>query len=158
MKALTKLAPVALCLLAACASTNDNSQGSTTTAIPEGAWIGDGQEIDQVVRFSVVDANPPEFYDRTVFVEANAFAVCKKMQCWMQIEDEGHWATVRWDSGCGGNYKFPEDAVGDRVVVQGDLYPKELTQEQIDQLNAAGKPVPAEPYEFNVTAVMVIED
>ena len=65
---------------------------------------------------------------------------------------------MRWDSGCGGNYKFPEEATGKRVVVQGELYPKELTAEQIERLEAAGKPVPAEPYEFNVTAVMVVED
>ena len=156
MNVFTKLAPLALCLAAACAGTGTNSDHST--ALPQGEWIGDGQQMDQVVRFAIVDANPSEFYDRTIFVEANAYAVCKKMQCWMQIEDEGHWATVRWDSGCGGNYKFPEDAVGDRVVVQGDLYPKVLTADQIAALKTAGKPVPAEPYEFNVTAVMVIED
>ncbi|MCA8978662.1 MAG: hypothetical protein H6831_11150 [Planctomycetes bacterium] len=156
MKLFTKLAPLALCLVAACAGTGTDS--NTSSALPHGEWIGNNEDMDQVVRFAVVDANPSEFYDRTIWVEANAYAVCKKMQCWMQIEDEGHWATVRWDSGCGGSYKFPEDAVGGRVVVQGDLYPKELTEEQIAALEQAGKPVPAEPYEFNVTAVMVVED
>jgi hypothetical protein len=154
MKALTKLIPLALCFVAACASTND----STAPDLQGGEWIVNAEPVDRVVRLSVVDANPSEFYDRTVFVEANAFAVCKKKQCWMQLEDDGHWLTVRWDSGCGGNYKFPEESVGDRVVVQGDLYPKTLTTEQIDALVKAGKPVPAEPYEFAVTAVMVLED
>ena len=125
MKLIQFLAPAALCVFAACAST------TTEQSIPNGAWTGEAATIDTVVQFAEVDANPSAYYDRTVFVEATAFAVCKKMQCWMQIEDQDHWATVRWDSGCGGNYKFPEEATGQRVVVQGELYPKELTAQQI---------------------------
>lgn len=156
MKALTKLLPLVLCFAAACASTDTTTNATST--LPEGQWIGDRAPFNEVVHFAVVDAHPSEFYDRTVFVEANAYAVCKKKQCWMQIEENGHYKQVRWDSGCGGNLKFPEEAVGKRVVVQGELYPKELTQDQIDALNKAGQPIPAEPYEFNVTAVMVIND
>jgi len=152
MKLITKFAPVLLALVAACAS-------HSTQTIPDGQWTGDQEVIDEVVLFSVVDANPTDFYDRMIFMEADASAVCKKMGCWMQIEDEGTFGTVRWGSGCGGNYKFPEEAIGERVLIQCMVYPKELTEEQVAELAAEGADATATTdYVFDVSAVMIIED
>ena len=148
-------APLALCLAAACANTSTTA--SSTTTIPDGDWVGEVEPAEGVVQFAALDADPAKYYDQVVVVEANAFAVCKRKQCWMQIEDQDHWATVRWDSGCGGQYAFPMEAEGQRVVVQGELYPRELSDAEIADLQAKGRPIPEEPYEFAVTAVMVLD-
>ena len=69
-----------LCVLCACAS---------TPALPPGDAIGETLEARDTVRFSVVDANPPAFFEQTLLVEATVVAVCQSAGCWMQVEDEG---------------------------------------------------------------------
>ena len=66
--------------------------------------------------------------DRVVLVEATAKAVCQNAGCWMQVEDGGRTAMVRWETGCGGKYAFPKDIAGRRVLIQGTFYPKTLTE------------------------------
>src|SRR5436190_14121400 len=121
----------ALCLLAAC---------QTTHEIPPGRVIGEPIQPQETYRFSVVDAEPAKFFERTVLVEATVAAVCQKMGCWMQVADEGKTAMVRWESGCGGQYAFPKDAVGKRVLIQGTFYPVTMSADDVEHLEEeAGK-------------------
>jgi hypothetical protein len=151
MKRLLNLFPVLLLsLLGACAS----------PSLPAGTPIGETMEADSIHRFSVVDATPAEFFNRTVLVEADVVSVCAKAGCWMQIEDEGKTALVRWETGCGGQYKFPMDAIGKRILIQGSFYPKELTEEdRLHMEEEAGTKldIRADPYEFNASSVMIME-
>lgn len=133
---------------------------STPTELPPGTPIGEDMALDSIVQFSVVDATPAEFFDRTVLVEAEVQRVCMKAGCWMQIEDEGSTALVRWETGCGGLFKFPEDAIGKRVLIQGSFYPKELTDADREHLSEeAGSPmeIRKDPYEFNASSVMILD-
>jgi len=113
-----------------------------------------------VVHFAVVDAAPEKFFDQTLLVEATVVAVCQKMGCWMQIEDRGRSALVRWESGCGGQYAFPKDAAGKRILIQGSFYKKTLSAEDAEHLKqeSGGKlELPLETYEFNASAVRILD-
>ncbi len=146
-----KLLPLALPvgLLSACAS----------TPLPNGEHFGEPMESRQVVSFATVDASPADYFDQTVLVEATATAVCARKGCWMQVEDQGATAMVRWESGCGGQYTFPDDAIGRRILIQGSFYPKTISPEDAEHIEEeAGKSVdiPLEGYEFNASAVLVL--
>jgi len=95
-----------------------------------------------------------------VLVEATVEAVCAKKGCWMKVADEGRVAMVRWEAGCGGQYKFPMDAVGKRVLIQGSFYPKSISAEDAEHIaeEAGGKvEIPREGYEFNASSVLILE-
>ncbi|MFT7484428.1 MAG: hypothetical protein ACI9F9_000268 [Candidatus Paceibacteria bacterium] len=147
---LTKLSTLLLALAAGCA----------TGQLPSGTAIGETLEARETNRFAVVDASPTEFFNRTLLVEAKVIQVCKKAGCWMQIEDGGQTAMVRWESGCGGKFKFPQDALGKNILIQGSFYPKELSQEDREHIReeAGGDmQIREDPYEFNASAVMILE-
>jgi hypothetical protein len=133
---------------------------ATTRSLPAGVHLGKELEPRPVVAFARVDADPGAYFERTLLVEATVTAVCRKAGCWMQIEDEGRTALVRWESGCGGEYVFPTDAVGKRVLVQGSFYPKALSEEDAEHLAAesgGGVAIQREGYEFNASAVLVLD-
>ncbi len=134
--------------------------GCTSTAsLPAGERIGEEMVPGKIVRFAVVDANPSAFFERTLLVEATATAVCQTKGCWMQVEDEGRTAMVRWETGCGGQYSFPKDGAGRRILIQGSFYPKTISPEDAEHLQEeAGRPleIPLEGYEFNASAVLVL--
>ena len=147
-------APLLLCtlLLTACASAPD---------LPWGTPIGEPIENRPVVAFSVVDADPPAYFEQTLLVQATVTAVCLQKGCWMQVADGGRTAMVRWESGCGGKYAFPEDAVGKRVLIQGSFYPKSISEEDAEHLAEEAGPgvtIPREGYEFNASAVLVLTE
>ncbi|MCB9914089.1 MAG: DUF4920 domain-containing protein [Planctomycetes bacterium] len=149
------LALALLSLTAACATT------PKAPALPVGTHIGEEMTPGPITRFAVIDATPAEFIGKTLLVEADVKAVCAKAGCWMQVEDDGATSLVRWESGCGGAYKFPMESVGHHVVIQGTFYSKELTPEQRAHMEEeAGKPLELRPdaYEFNASAVLVLED
>jgi len=147
-----KLLVAPLLLLVACQS---------TPTLPEGAHVGETMEAIEIYQFATVDASPTEYFNRTLLVEAEVVAVCLKAGCWMQVQDEGKKALVRWETGCGGAYKFPEDAVGRRVLIQGSFYPKELSPEDREHLKQEAGNADIEfredPYEFNASAVLVLD-
>jgi len=130
-------------------------------ALPEGDPIGEPMEQQGIVHFAVVDAEPAKFFDRTVLVEASVVSVCQTAGCWMQVEDEGATALVRWETGCGGKYMFPKDAAGRRILIQGSFYPKELSEEDREHMReeAGGDlEIREDPYEFNASAVMLLDE
>jgi len=115
----------------------------------------------EVVRFAVVDADPPAYFDRVVLVEATVAAVCQSAGCWMKVEDEGRSAMVRWETGCGGKYAFPADLAGQRVLVQGTFYPVTLSEDDAAHLELEGggdvEIESGDTYEFNASAILVLE-
>jgi hypothetical protein len=132
----------------------------TTHELPQGQVVGEVIQPQETHRFSVVDAEPAKFFNQTVLVEATVQAVCLKKGCWMKVEDEGKVAMVRWEAGCGGQYKFPLDAVGKRVLIQGSFYPKKISEADAVHIQeeAGGKvEIPREGYEFNASSVMILE-
>lgn len=142
---------VALLFGAACA---------TTEPLPPGVVVGEELVPRPVVAFQQVDADPSAYFERTVLVEANVTAVCKKAGCWMQIEDAGRTAMVRWETGCGGKFTFPLEAIGRRVLIQGSFYPKSISAEDAEHLaeESGGElAVELEGYEFNASAVLLVE-
>lgn len=133
---------------------------SSTPSLPEGQRIGQDMKAQTTYRFAVVDARPKDFFNKTVLVEAQIKAVCQTKGCWMQVEDEGHTAMVRWESGCGGQFAFPKDAAGKHVLIQGSFYPKTISAADAEHLNeeAGGKlDVKREGYEFNASSVMILD-
>jgi hypothetical protein len=145
---LVRLLP--LVVLAGCAAT-----------LPAGARVGEEMAVRPAVAFAVVDASPSDYFDQTVLVEATVTAVCKAKGCWMQVEDEGRTAMVRWETGCDGQYAFPEDAVGRRVLVQGSFYPKAMSEEDAEHLEQESNEaieIERDGYEFNASAVLLIAD
>ena len=128
--------------------------------LPQGHHIGQEMVARPTVRFSVVDATPKDYFDKTVLVEATVKAVCQNAGCWMQVEDEGHTAMVRWETGCGGQYAFPKDAAGKRILIQGSFYPKTISEADAKHLEeeSGGKlNVRREGYEFNASSVIILD-
>lgn len=128
--------------------------------LPPGVRVGGNLEAQPSVRFATVAERPEEFLERTLLVEATVLAVCRKKGCWMQVEDGGRTALVRWESGCGGAYAFPQDAVGQRVLIQGSVYPKTLTEEDAEHMEeeAGGKvALDRAGYELNASALIVLD-
>lgn len=143
-------------ILAACASSPD-----APPTLPKGTVLGNPMQPQTSVHFAVVDAAPKQYFEKTLLVEATVKAVCQTKGCWMQIEDEGRTAWVRWETGCGGKYTFPMDAAGKRVLIQGSFYPKTISPDDAEHLQeeAGGKlEIKPETYEFNASAVLVLED
>jgi hypothetical protein len=129
--------------------------------LPRGERIGEPLRSTKVLHFAEVAADPALYADRTLLVEGTVTAVCQKAGCWMQIEDGGHTALVRWETGCGGRFTFPKDAAGRRAVVQGSLYPKEISPEDLEHLReeaGASVEIPTDGYEINASAVVLLED
>lgn len=151
MKTQLRSIAFALTLLVACQS---------QPTLPSGERIGQEMKAQPTVRFAVVDATPKAFFDKTVLVEAKVKAVCQKAGCWMQVEDDGHTAMVRWETGCGGQYTFPKDAAGKRILIQGSFYPKTISEADAIHLQeeAGGKlTLQREGYEFNASSVMILD-
>lgn len=131
-----------------------------TAPVPPGVVVGEPVVERPVEAFAVVDANPEAYFDQTLLVEATVSAVCQKAGCWLQVEDEGRTALVRWETGCGGRYKFPSDVVGRRIVVQGSFYPKTISPEDLQHLQEEGGgdlEIEAEGYEFNASAIVILD-
>lgn len=150
MKILTTLPLLALCL-AACA---------TEPTLPKGQLVGSEVQPQPSVHFAVVDAAPEPYLGKTVLVEARVKAVCQKMGCWMQVEDEGRTALVRWQEGCGGKYAFPKDAAGKRVLIQGTIRPAQVDDAEIEHMQEeSGQKlaIAREGYELTATSVIVLD-
>lgn len=132
----------------------------STPTLPKGQAFGTEMKAQETHRFAVVDATPANFFNKTVLVEATIKAVCQTKGCWMQVEDEGHTAMVRWETGCGGKFAFPKDGAGKRVLIQGSFYPKTISEADAKHLEeeSGGKlNVKREGYEFNASAVLVLD-
>lgn len=151
MLPLRPLAVLFLACLAACAA---------TPKLPTGESVGEPLVTMPAVKLSAVSADPEAFAERTVLVDATAEAVCLRAGCWMQIEESGVVAMVRWETGCGGLYEFPEAAVGRRVLIQGSVYPKQLTDEEFEHLTeeaAPGVTIERTGFELNASAVLIVD-
>ena len=138
-------------LVAACA---------TTANLPVGQQVGEPIEARDILPLAVVQADPERHFDQTLLVEAKVVAVCQSMGCWMQVEDGGHKALVRWESGCGGKYSFPKDSAGERVLIQGSFYRKEIKAQDVEHLQeeAGNKVEVAERgYELNASAIVLLD-
>ena len=134
--------------------------GGGPQPLPGGQDIGMPLESRPILHFAVVDATPEKFFEQTLLVEATVKVVCQNKGCWMQIEQDGHQAMVRWESGCGGKYAFPKDAAGKRILIQGSFYKKHISPEDAEHLQqeSGGKLVVAsETYEFNASAVRILD-
>ncbi|MBL8844095.1 MAG: DUF4920 domain-containing protein [Planctomycetes bacterium] len=126
--------------------------------LPSGQHIGEPVATRDVLPLATVDADPAKYFEQTLLVEATVTNVCAKMGCWMQVEDQGHQAMVRWEAGCGGQYKFPTEAIGKRVLIQGSFYPKEISEADAQHLESEsnGKPIARVGYEMNASGVIVV--
>lgn len=158
MHLLRSLSLLLLVCVAACRTTPD------APGEPRGVHFGEPLEPRPALPYSVVVSSPSDHLERTLLVEATVTAVCKKKGCWMQVEDGGETAMVRWESGCDGKYAFPADAVGKRVRIQGSFYPKTISPEDAEHLQqeAGGGGViavaiPEETWELNTSAVVVLD-
>jgi len=151
MHRLLALAGLLLLSLSACHSAEP---------LPPGVRVGSDVQAQPSVPLATVAARPQEFLERTLLVEATVLAVCQKKGCWMQVEDGGRTALVRWESGCGGAFAFPPDAVGKRVLIQGSVYPKTLTEADALHMEeeAGGKlALDRAGYELNASALIVLD-
>ncbi len=145
------LSALSLLLVAACAQ---------TPSLPPGKVFGENLEARETVRYSALAASPASYFNQTLLVEANVLAVCQKAGCWMQIEDAGDTAVVQWEAGCAGQYKFPKELAGGKVLIQGSFYPKKLDDDAIEHLQGeAGRPIKLEKegFELNASSVLVLD-
>ena len=153
----SRLLPLALALALGTFSCSSSGRAG---ALPPGQDIGVPLQTRPILHFEVVGAAPEKFLEQTLLVEARVEAVCQQMGCWMQVRDGQHAARVRWESGCGGEYAFPKDAAGKRILIQGSFHRKTTTPEEAEHLQQeSGSDVvkPGEGYEFNASAVRVLD-
>jgi len=144
------IAILPLLLVTACAS----------NYAPPGEHIGQPVQNLEVQQLAHVSDKPEDHFKQTLLVEAKVKAVCQSMGCWMQVEDGPYTAMVRWETGCGGKYAFPKDAAGERILIQGSFYPKEIAPEDMEHLKKeAGQQldIPEKGYEFNANAVVLLD-
>jgi hypothetical protein len=129
--------------------------------LPQGEIVGMEMQPREVVHLSVIDASPEPYWNKTLLIEATVIAVCQHSGCWMQIEDRGSRAMVRWEGGCGGEYAFPKDLQGRRVLIQGSIYPKTFTKTDVEHIQAEADreiSIDREGREINASAVLRIDD
>lgn len=129
--------------------------------LPEGLVVGMEMKPREVVHLAVVDAHPAAYRDQTLLIEATVTAVCQKVGCWMQVEDEGARSMVRWESGCGGQYAFPKDLAGRRVLIQGSIYPKTISEPDARHLEEeAGREIAIDRTgsEINASSILIVVD
>lgn len=127
--------------------------------LPAGVIVGEEMQPREVIALSVVEAHPKDFRNRTLLIEATVTAVCQKMGCWMQVEDGGSRSMVRWESGCGGRYAFPKDLQGRRVLIQGSIYPKEISEPDAHHLEEeAGREIRIDRAgsEINASSILML--
>lgn len=151
----TRSAPFCLSALLALASC------VSRPPLPAGKSVGLEMQPREVIRFAVIDASPQAYWHRTLLVDATVAAVCQNKGCWMQIEDQGHRAMVRWETGCGGKFAFPKDLAGRRVLIQGSFYPKEISEADARHLEeeAGGRiRIDREGSEFNASSILVLDE
>lgn len=140
-----------IALLAACSS--------VPPVLPMGEAIGEKIVVQETIALATAYSDPSSYFERTLLIEATATAVCQSKGCWLQIEDQGKKAMVRWEVGCDGKYAFPKDLAGRRVLIQGSFYPKTISAEDKAHLEgeAGGKlDLVAEGYELNASAILII--
>ena len=133
---------------------------ASSPKIPRGELVGAEIQEREVVSLARVESDPSAYRERTLLVEATAIAVCLKKGCWMQVEDQGRRAMVRWESGCGGQYAFPSDVVGRRVLIQGSFYRTSISEADathIEEEGGAGVRIDRETSEMNASAVLVLD-
>lgn len=134
---------------------------ASRTSLPRGEIVGMEMRPREVVHLSVIDASPEPYWNKTLLIEATVIAVCQHSGCWMQIEDRGSRAMVRWEGGCGGEYAFPKDLQGRRVLIQGSIYPKTFTKMDVEHIQAEADreiSIEREGREINASAVLRIDD
>jgi hypothetical protein len=133
---------------------------SSTASLPKGERVGEEVQPQTPVHFAVVQASPQEYFGKPILVEGTVKAVCQKMGCWMQIEDGGHLAIVRWKDGCGGKYAFAKDAAGRKVLVQGVLSPNHMEETETEhfKLDNADVVVHRDCYVLDATSVIYIDE
>ena len=129
--------------------------------MPAGEHIGEPMQERQIETLAEVHAAPDAHFEKTLLVEAKITAVCQSKGCWMQVEDAGGVTSmVRWESGCGGKYAFPKDAIGERVLIQGSFYPKEIAKadkEHIESESGGGVVIKEKTFEMNASAVVMLD-
>jgi hypothetical protein len=150
------------------ARTGEGGEAAQETAasayVPPAGAAAIGRPVTQhaPAKLASVQSDFTPYLSKTVLVEATVEAVCQAKGCWMTVKDgAGAPIWVRWSSGCGGEFAFPKDAAGRRVVVEGTLAEKEITPEEaahyagesqgMDAAKIAGK-----TFEINATACVVL--
>lgn len=96
-----------------------------------------GAEISLVEKttLSQISANPQDYVGKTVLVEGNVLSVCKMAGCWMEIESDepGEKMRVKVKDG---EITFPMEAVGNKAVVEGEVYAIEMNEEDAREFYA----------------------
>jgi hypothetical protein len=130
------VAAIILVLLSACAK----DQVSGPFAVPSGATlIGNAPTQQKPIALIAIQKEPSAFVGKTILVQAVAEDVCQGKGCWMTVKGEGGPMWVRWSTGCGGDFAFPKDVVGKKVVVEGTLREKDMTPEEAQHMAAEAK-------------------
>ncbi len=140
--------------------------GSTGAFAPPAGSTAIGQPITQPapMKLAALQADVAPHLARTVLVEATAEAICQAKGCWMTVKDgEGAPIWVRWSSGCGGEFAFPKDAAGRRVLVEGTLSEKEISAEDAEHLaeeslGLDAAKIAGKTFEIDATACVVLPE
>lgn len=133
--------------------------------MPQGAIaLGKPVTQPQSLRLAEMQNNFTPYLQKTVLIEATAEKICQAKGCWMTVVDgEGAPIWVRWASGCGGEFAFPKDAAGKRMVVEGTLAEKEISAEDAEHIAGESPGMDAakiagKTFEINATACVVLPD
>ena len=155
---------LAIGLLAGCSGQESEQQAKVS--LPEGAQVlGEAITVtDAPVPLATVRANPENYFEKTLLVESTAQDICQQAGCWMTIVDgDGEPIWVRWATGCGGQYSFPKDASGRRMLVQGSFYPKEIDPEDAEHIAGESpgmkmdvEEIAGKTFEMNATACVLL--
>ena len=136
MAAVWMVAAISITLVASCA----REQPSGPFAVPNGATlIGNAPTQVSPISLAAIQKEPAAYVGKKVLIQATAEDVCQGKGCWMTVKSDGPAIWVRWSTGCGGEFAFPKDVAGKKVVIEGTLREKEMTPEEAQHLAAESK-------------------
>ena len=133
---------------------------ASPSMLPVGTRIGEPIQDREIETLAAVQSAPAEHYQKTLLVEANVVAVCQELGCWMQVEYGGSKTMVRWDEGCGGQYSFPKDSAGERVLIQASYFQKTTDPAHIAHMESESDvplDIPEQGHELNASAVIMLD-
>jgi hypothetical protein len=88
-----------------------------------------GKEItlEKKTEISDIISNSTDYVGKKVLIEGEVLAVCKMAGCWMEVAGEdGDKMKVKVKDG---EIVFPQEAIGENALVEGEVYTLELDEE-----------------------------
>jgi hypothetical protein len=136
-----KLCSLALLGLIACANEPSKSRSAepTPAAVVERHFGAPFKQSGEPVEVAQVLQDPAEFLNKTVKCAGTVARVCENAGCWLELRATAakQGAGLRVPL-AGHNFFVPSDIVGRPAIVEGNLAQRELSQPELEHMQAEG--------------------